>query len=179
MLTTCPSSSQMKLHTSFANSGVASSARAMSIFRMIRADAMQAMVQHAPPDLRWSIDFDELQKLLASERESASAPDGSPCSWYRSAGGIVARFLFASYQACPQGPSLPVGFGDNRTVFIPKSSVVDAHGMVILLARLKRCALSLYATVSVKLLQLPCAMAYECVLSSAFTLRRDASPNVL
>ena len=29
--------------------------------------------------------------------------------------------------------------------------------MVILLARLKRCALSLYATVSVKLLQLPCA----------------------
>ena len=114
----------MKLHASFVNIGVASSVRAMSIFRMIRADAMLAMVQHAPPDLKWSIDLDELQELLASERESASAPDGSPCSLYRSAGGIGARFLFASYQSCLQGPSLPVGFGDNRTVFIPKSSEV-------------------------------------------------------
>ena len=50
--------------------------------------------------------------------------------------------------------------------------------MVILSARLKRCALSLFATVTAKLSPLPCAMAYEGTPPTAFTLRRNASPSV-
>ena len=44
---------------------------------------------------------------------------------------LAATFLFAAYQACLQGAVLPSVFGASRTVFIPKSTEVDAQGLVI------------------------------------------------
>ena len=130
--TTCPSSSQMKLHASFVNSGVASSVRAMSIsdwyvlmpcwpwFNMLRLIWGGALTwtnckNFSPPNVnplpRQMVHFVVCTAPLAA---------------------LGARFLFVSYQACPQGPSLLVGFGDNRTVFIPKSSEVwrPCHGRI-------------------------------------------------
>ena len=74
---------------------------------------------------------DEFEELLASKRESAPGPDGSPYSVYRFAGGIGAKFLFDAYQAILQASALPAGFGACRTVFIPKSGEVDAQGLLI------------------------------------------------
>ena len=94
------------------------------------AEAMLALLQHAPPDLRWNIGLDEFNEILASKRESAPGPDGLPFFLYRSAGGIGVRFLFAADQACLQGAALPVGFGASRTV-CSKSFETDAHGHII------------------------------------------------
>ena len=66
------------------------------------ADAMVALVQPSPPDVRWSIEMGEFEELLASKRESAPGANCLPSSVYRSAGGIGAKVLFATYQACLQ-----------------------------------------------------------------------------
>ena len=95
-----------------------------------RAETTLAFVQPAPPDLRWNIRLDEFEELLASKRESASGPDGLPNSVNRSGGGIGAKILFAAYQACLQGAALPAGFGVSRTVYISKSTEVDAQGRI-------------------------------------------------
>ena len=69
------------------------------------AEVMLGFVQPSPPELSWNILFDEFEELLTSKRESASGPDGTSCSVYRSAG--------------------------DRTLFIPKSSEVDDQGRII------------------------------------------------
>ena len=92
---------------------------------------MQAIVQDAPPDLRWNISLDKFEEVLVSKRESAPGPDSLLCSFFRSACGIGARFLFVANQACLQGAALPIGFCASRIVFIPKSSETDAHGHII------------------------------------------------
>ena len=92
---------------------------------------MLAFVQLAPLDLNWNIGSIEFEALLTSKRESAPGPDGLPCSVCRSAGGIGAKFLFAAYLAILQRSALPAGLRASRTVFIPKSSEVDAQGLLV------------------------------------------------
>ena len=67
----------MKLHASFASQhwGGIFSARNVDIPNGC-AEAMLALVHHAPPDLRWNICLDEFEEILASKRESAPRPDG-------------------------------------------------------------------------------------------------------
>ena len=121
----------MKLHAGFANIGATSFCARDADIPNDRADAMLALVQPSPLDVRWNIELDELQELLVSKRKSAPGPDGLPYSVYRSAGGIGAQFLFAAYQVCLQGAALPAGFGASRTVFILMSTEVDSWGLII------------------------------------------------
>ena len=96
-----------------------------------RAQIILSFVQPSLRDLTWTVGLDEFEELLASKRESAPGPDGSPNSVYRSAGGIGAKFLFATYLATLQGKALPVGSGASRIVFIPKTSEANAQGLLI------------------------------------------------
>ena len=43
-------------------------------------------VQQAPDDIRWVIDKNEFDELMATKKESAPGPDGIPYSLYRCAG---------------------------------------------------------------------------------------------
>ena len=54
-------------------------------------------VQKAPDDIRWEIDKNEFDELMAAKKESAPGPDGIPYSLYRCAGGLGSQVLFNAY----------------------------------------------------------------------------------
>ena len=70
--------------------------------------------------------FDEMR---ARKKESAPGPDGIPYGIYRCAGGLVSRYLLNAYKSVVEGGSVPTHSAASRTVFIPKSSTVDDHGL--------------------------------------------------
>ena len=82
-------------------------------------------------DMNWAIGLNEFEQLLFSNRESAPGPDALPYNVYCAAGGIGAKFLFAAYPATFHETALPEGFGASTTVFVPKSSDVNAQGHLI------------------------------------------------
>ena len=65
------------------------------------------------------------------KKESAPGPDGIPCSLCRCAGGLVSRFLYNAYKHVLEDAVIPALFAKSRTVFVPKSSVVDINGRTI------------------------------------------------
>ena len=90
-------------------------------------DDMLAFAQSSLPDVRWNIEVDEFEEILASKR--GSAPD--QMAYLIACTALLAAlepniyiyiYIFATYQACLQGAALPVGFGASRTVFIHKST---------------------------------------------------------
>ena len=85
-------------------------------------------VQKAPDDIRWEIDRNEFDELLATKKESAPGPDAISYSLHRCAGGLGSQFLFNAYKHILEGGSIPALFAESRTVFIPKSSDVDKNG---------------------------------------------------
>ena len=56
-------------------------------------------VQQAPDGINWTIDQAEFDDILASTKDSAPGPVGSPYGVYRCAGGLGSKFLFDVYQA--------------------------------------------------------------------------------
>ena len=50
-------------------------------------------VQQAPDDIRWTIDQEEFDDLLALKKHSAPGLDGIPCGAYRCAGGLGSRYV--------------------------------------------------------------------------------------
>ena len=88
-------------------------------------------VQKAPDDFRWEIDSDELNELMATEKESALGPGGNPYSLYRCAGGLGLQFLFNAYEHSLEGDTISALSTENRTVFLPKSSDVDNNGRIV------------------------------------------------
>ena len=88
-------------------------------------------VQKAPEDIQWIKVKQELDEMLATEKESAPGPDGIPKSMYRCAGGLGSRFLFNACRFVVEEGSVPSRFAASRTVFIPKSSNVDVNGLII------------------------------------------------
>ena len=76
-------------------------------------------VQKAPDDIRWEIDRNEFDKLMATKRESASGPVGVPYSICRCAGGLGSQFFFHVYKRVLEGGAVPAHFAASRTVFIP------------------------------------------------------------
>ena len=50
-------------------------------------------VQKAPGDIRWVIDRNEFDELIALETESAPGAEGVPCGACRCAGGLASQFL--------------------------------------------------------------------------------------
>ena len=81
-------------------------------------------VQKAPDDIRWEIDRNEFDELMATKKESAPGPDGIPYSLYRCAGGLDSTILLKASQQKLAGGPVPSQFAASRTVFIPKSSDV-------------------------------------------------------
>ena len=81
-------------------------------------------VQKALDDIRWEIDGNEFDELIATKNESAPGPDGIPKSLYRCAGGLGSRFLHIAYKHVLEGGVIPALFAESRTVFISKSSDV-------------------------------------------------------
>ena len=63
-------------------------------------DNILRYVQKAPDDIRWVIDKNEFDELMASKNESAPAPDGIPYSFVKCAGGWVRGFCFARTNRC-------------------------------------------------------------------------------
>ena len=57
-------------------------------------------VQKALDDIRWVIDQNEFDELMASQKEFAPRPNGIPYSFYRCAGGLGSRILFCAYKTC-------------------------------------------------------------------------------
>ena len=88
-------------------------------------------VQKDPDDIRWEIDGNEFDELMATNKESAPGPDGMPLSLNRCAGGLGSQFLFNAYKHVLEGGTIPALFAESRTVFIPKSSDVDDSGRIV------------------------------------------------
>ena len=88
-------------------------------------------VQKAPDDIRWVIDKNEFDELMASKKESAFGFDEIPYSFYRCAGGLGSRILFSAYKNVLEGGIIPAHVAENRTVFIPKFSDIDDNGRII------------------------------------------------
>ena len=88
-------------------------------------------VQKAPDHIRWDIDRNEFDELIASKKESAPGPDGIPQSLYRCAGGLGSHFLYDAYKHVLEGGTVPALFAESGTVFIPKSSDVDSNGRIV------------------------------------------------
>ena len=93
-------------------------------------EAILRCVQQAPADTRWEIDRNELDELMATQKESAPGPDGIPCSFYRCAGKLGSQVLFNAYKHVLEGGAVPALFAESRTVFIPKSSD-DNSGRIV------------------------------------------------
>ena len=88
-------------------------------------------VQQAPDDIKWTIDQAKFDDLLAIKKK-APGPDGIPYGVYRCAGGLGSKFLFNSCKAVLEGSSIPdFFFAESRTVFIPETSDIDDHGIII------------------------------------------------
>ena len=82
-------------------------------------------VQKAPDDIRWEIDRNEFDELLATKKESAPGPDGIPFRVYRCAGGLGSQFLcnaFKQFRRCLPRAGL---------FSFPKSSDVDNNGRIV------------------------------------------------
>ena len=90
-----------------------------------------AIFSKSSDDIRWVIDQNEFDELMASKKESAPGPDGIPYSFYRCAGGLGSRILFCAYKHVLEGGTIPELFAESTTVFIPKSSDVDNNGRII------------------------------------------------
>ena len=80
-------------------------------------DNILRYVQKAPGDIRWVIDQNEFDELMASKKESAPGRDGIPYSFYRRAVGLGSRFLFCAYKHVLDGGTIPEFFAEIRTVF--------------------------------------------------------------
>ena len=70
-------------------------------------------VQKAPDDIRWVIDRNEFDELIASKKESAPGPDGIPYSFYRCAGGLGSQILFNVYNNVLEGGAIPAPFAES------------------------------------------------------------------
>ena len=80
-------------------------------------------VQKAPDDIRWKIDKNEFDELMATKKKkTAPGTDGIPYSLCRCAGGLGSRFLYNAYKHAIEGGPVPALFAASRTVFIPKPS---------------------------------------------------------
>ena len=68
----------------------------------------QKNVQKAPDDIRWEIDRNEFDELMAATKESAQGPDGIPYGLYRCAGGLGGFAVSLSrVQTCSGGSHCP------------------------------------------------------------------------
>ena len=85
----------------------------------------------APDDICWSIDKTECDELIALKKDLAPDPDGIPYGAYWCAGNLGSQFLFNAYRALLKGGAVPDHFAENRTVSIPKTSVIDDNGRII------------------------------------------------
>ena len=57
-------------------------------------------VQKALDDIRWVIDKNEFDELMATKKESVPGPDGIPYSFHMCAGGLGSRILFVHTNMC-------------------------------------------------------------------------------
>ena len=60
-------------------------------------------VQKAPDDIRWELDKNEFDELMATKKESAPGPGGIPYSFYRCARGLGWQVLFNAYKHVLEG----------------------------------------------------------------------------
>ena len=86
--------------------------------RHLQYEKILRFVQQAPDDINWALDQAEFDDLLASKKDSAPGPDGTPYGIYRCAGGLGSKFLFHAHQAVLEGRDIPDCFAESRTVFI-------------------------------------------------------------
>ena len=83
--------------------------------------------QQAPDDICWTFHKAEFDDLLALNKDLAPGTDGIPYG----AGCLGSQFLFNAFRALVEGGAIPDHFAENRTVSIPKISVIDDSGRII------------------------------------------------
>ena len=88
-------------------------------------------VQRALDDIRWVMDKNEFDELIATKKEPAPGPAGIPYSFDRCVGGLGSQVLFNANNHVLEGGTIPALFAESRTVFIPKSSNVDNDGRIV------------------------------------------------
>ena len=71
-------------------------------------------VQKAPHDIRWVIDKNEFDELIATKKESAPGPDGIPYSLHGCAGELGSQVLFNAYKHVLEGGTIPALFAESR-----------------------------------------------------------------
>ena len=75
-------------------------------------------VQRAPESVQWTVDKDEFDIIISTEKKFAPVPDLLLHSVYRCAGG--------GGRACPS-----VLFAASRTVSVPETSTVEEQGRIV------------------------------------------------
>ena len=96
-----------------------------------QAEMMFAFVQPVPSDLNWINWLDEFLRSFLPPNVNlllARMVCRLVCTALQE---VLGPCFFAAYQAILQGSALPAAFGASRTVFIPKSSAVDAQGLIV------------------------------------------------
>ena len=89
-------------------------------------------VQKAPDAIRWVIDKNEFDELLALKKEAAPGRDGFQYSLHRCAGGLGLLVSLQRIQTCVWRVVLFLrNLPKVRAVFIPKSSDVDNDGRIV------------------------------------------------
>ena len=88
-------------------------------------------VQKAPDDIRWAIDRNEFDELMATKKEFAPGPDGIPKSLFKCAGRLGSQFLFNAYKHVLEGGTIPAPFAESRTVFIPSPPTSTTNGRIV------------------------------------------------
>ena len=81
-------------------------------------------VQKAPEDTQWTVDKEEFDEMIATEKESAPGPDGIPNGIYRCAGGLGSRFEFNANNPVVEGGSV-------TTHPAARSFTVDDNGLIV------------------------------------------------
>ena len=70
-------------------------------------ETILGFVQKAPDDIRWEIDKNEFDELMATTKESAPGSDEISQSLYRCAGGLGSTLFFKVYQHILAGGPVP------------------------------------------------------------------------
>ena len=83
-------------------------------------------------DIKWTIDEEEFDDFFEQQRKNLPpGPDGIPCGIHRCAGGSGSPILFKAHTYVVEGGSVHTHIlAASRTVFIPKSSIVDDKGLI-------------------------------------------------
>ena len=113
------------------NVGVQFSGRAMKPSGAIAMILFCVVAQKALDDIRWEIDRDEFDELMASKKGIRSRSRWDSMQSLQVCWRVGFSFFYNAYKYRVEGGPVPTQFAASRTVFIPKTSDIDNNGFVV------------------------------------------------